>query len=117
MTGKEWAAFRLGHIGIITAVEVDTHHFKCNFPDSCLLEGCYIPAGEEDRLLKLEGEPWMTILSSQKLLPHKPHYFSGAQMISPHTPINVVRVVMAPDGGISRLRLWGHIRGSQSEMA
>ena len=84
VTGKEWATFRLGHVGIITAVEVDTHHFKCNFPDSCYLEGCFIPPGDEERLLKKEGEPWVTILPSQKLLPNKPHYFSGAQMIQPH---------------------------------
>jgi len=112
VTGKEWATFRLGHVGIITAVEVDTHHFKCNFPDSCYLEGCFIPPGDEERLLKKEGEPWVTILSSQKLLPNKPHYFSGAQMIQAHSPINACRLVMAPDGGISRLRLWGHIRAT-----
>ena len=48
------------------------------------LEGCFIPPGDEERLLKKEGEPWVTILPSQKLLPNKPHYFSGAQMIQPH---------------------------------
>ena len=111
VTGKEWAAFRLGHVGIVTAVEVDTHHFKCNFPDSCLLEGCYIGPGQsEDEILKMNGEPWVTILPNQILLPNKPHYFSGAEMIQSHSPVNVIRLVISPDGGISRLRIWGHIR-------
>lgn len=26
--GWEWAVFRLGHVGVIGSVEVDTHHFK-----------------------------------------------------------------------------------------
>jgi len=108
VVGKEWAAFRLGHIGVINAVEVDTHHFKCNFPDACLLEGCFIPEGEEEKILKMENEPWVTILPSQKLLPNKPHYFSGSTMIETHSPVNVIRLAITPDGGISRLRLWGH---------
>lgn len=115
MTGKEWACFRLGHSGIVTAVEVDTHHFKCNFPDYCLLEGCYALPGEEDKLMKSEGEPWKVILSHQKLLPHKPHYFSGTSIIHPHGTINLIRLVIAPDGGVSRLRVWGHARLPNNE--
>lgn len=117
VTGKEWACFRLGHPGIVTAVEVDTHHFKCNFPDFCLLEGCYAPPGEEEATMKIEGDPWKTILSNQKLLPNKPHYFSGANIIQPHGTINLIRLVMAPDGGISRLRVWGHIRTLNNEVS
>ncbi|XP_046445187.1 allantoicase-like [Daphnia pulex] len=115
VTGKEWACFRLGHSGIVTAVEVDTHHFKCNFPDYCLLEGCYAPPGEEEKIMKMEGEPWKTILSNQKLLPNKPHYFSGASIIHPHGTVNLIRLIMAPDGGISRLRVWGHIRSYNND--
>jgi len=109
VTGNEWAAFRLGHTGVINAVEVDTHHYKCNFPDACLLEGAFVPEGADlEKILKMEDEPWVMILPSQKLLPNKPHYFSGSTMIQSHSPVNVVRLVISPDGGISRLRLWGH---------
>lgn len=115
VTGKEWAVFRLGHPGTVTAVEVDTHHFKCNFPDHCLLEGCYAPPGEEEKIMAAEGEPWTTILSKQKLLPNKPHYFSGASLIQPHGKLNLIRLVIAPDGGISRLRVWGNIQRSTED--
>ena len=108
LTGKEWVAFRLGHTGVINAVEVDTLHFKCNYPDACKLEGCFIPEEEEEKILNSENGPWETILSNQKLMPNKPHFFSGPTMIQTHSPVNVVRLSIYPDGGISRLRLWGH---------
>ncbi|XP_006812168.2 allantoicase-like [Saccoglossus kowalevskii] len=37
--GKEWCVFRLGHPGIIKNIEIDTNHFKGNYPDSCYIEG------------------------------------------------------------------------------
>ena len=27
-TGKEWAVLALGHIGTISVIEIETHHFK-----------------------------------------------------------------------------------------
>ena len=65
--------------------------------------------GEEERLMNVEGEPWQKILPTQKLFPHKSHYFSGSSMILNHGPINLVRITISPDGGVSRLRLWGTI--------
>ncbi|KAL5016030.1 hypothetical protein ScPMuIL_005619 [Solemya velum] len=40
--GMDWCVFRLGHAGIISKIEIDTNHFKGNFPDSCKIEGEYI---------------------------------------------------------------------------
>lgn len=37
--GNEWAIFRLGCIGEINKVHIDTNHFKGNYPDSAKLEG------------------------------------------------------------------------------
>jgi len=33
--GNDWAILALGHAGVIKAIEVDTAHFKGNYPDSC----------------------------------------------------------------------------------
>jgi len=75
------------------------------------VEGCLAQAGEEEKLLKMEGEPWKTILSRQKLQPHKSHYFSGSDEIQgQQETINLIRFVIAPDGGVSRLRIWGNAR-------
>ncbi|MGH7673844.1 MAG: allantoicase, partial [Gemmatimonadales bacterium] len=41
--GHDWVALRLGHRGLIQTVEVDTTHFKGNYPESCRMEGCDEP--------------------------------------------------------------------------
>ncbi len=38
--GHDWCIVRLGAPGTIRRVEVDTSHFKGNFPESCSLEVC-----------------------------------------------------------------------------
>jgi len=37
--GGEWAIYKLGHPGQITNIEIDTNHFKGNFPYAFTLEG------------------------------------------------------------------------------
>ena len=37
--GGEWAIYRLGHPGRVENVEIDTKHFKGNYPHSFLLQG------------------------------------------------------------------------------
>ena len=37
--GYEWCAFKLGIPGFMKVIEVDTNHFKGNFPDSIAIEG------------------------------------------------------------------------------
>ena len=37
--GYEWCAFKLGFPGFMKVIEVDTNHFKGNFPDSIAIEG------------------------------------------------------------------------------
>ena len=39
--GHDWVILKLGVPGAIRRVEVDTAHFKGNFPDSCSLEACH----------------------------------------------------------------------------
>ncbi|HEY0082314.1 MAG TPA: allantoicase, partial [Pyrinomonadaceae bacterium] len=41
--GYDWAIIKLGARGQIHEVEVDTSHFKGNYPESCSLEGCDAP--------------------------------------------------------------------------
>ena len=39
----DWILVRLGARGTVGAIEVDTNHFKGNFPDRCSLEGIDAP--------------------------------------------------------------------------
>jgi allantoicase len=40
--GNDWCIIALGHLGIIKKVEVDTAHFKGNYPDRCSLQAAPI---------------------------------------------------------------------------
>ena len=75
--GKDWVVLKLGHVGIIRLVEVDTNHFKGNFPDSCMMYGTqYYSDNAEDDLLKDRGIEWKVVLPRVKLKAHTQHYFS-----------------------------------------
>ncbi|ROI33889.1 Allantoicase [Anabarilius grahami] len=109
--GCEWAILRLGHPGIISKIELDTNHFKGNFPDSCKIEACNVTPDEENDLILNQWHSdkipkWRILLPPQKLKAHHRHLFSGESVV--HCgPVTHVRLVIAPDGGVSRLRLWG----------
>src|SRR5688572_29187808 len=47
---KDWVIVRLAHEGVIDKVKIDTLHFKGNYPDSCLIEGCKISIDDEIKL-------------------------------------------------------------------
>ncbi len=104
---KDWVIVRLAHKGIIEKILVDTAHFKGNYPDSCLLEGCDIAYKEEGKLDSNAIE-WTTILPQSKLSADKEHFFEDE--IVNKGPFTHVRLSIFPDGGISRLRLWGRIK-------
>ena len=102
---RDWVIVRLAHRGIIDKIVIDTCHFKGNYPDSCLLEGCNILVKEEN---KFHGSDisWTTILSQKKLSADTIHEFESECK----EPFTHVRLSIFPDGGISRMRLWGRIK-------
>jgi len=102
--GYDWVILRLGAAGTIRRIEVDTNHFKGNYPDSCMIEGVHAP-GTAPEALADEFTPWVTILPQSKLSAHKRHFFRA--QIVPHEPVTHARLNIYPDGGVSRLRLWG----------
>jgi allantoicase len=101
--GHDWVVLRLATPGHIQRVEVDTNHFKGNYPESFSLEG----AAFEGRIHDFIDShiPWKTLLPRTKLGPHERHYFDSE--IVEGGPFSHVRLNIFPDGGISRLRLWG----------
>jgi allantoicase len=104
---RDWVIIRLAHKGIIEKILVDTAHFKGNYPDSCLIEGCTI-AYKEEINLDSQSIEWTTILPQTKLSADHEHLFE--EEIKNKGPFTHVRLSIFPDGGISRLRLWGRIR-------
>ncbi|KAM4633505.1 allantoicase isoform 3-T3 [Polymixia lowei] len=106
--GWEWAVFRLGHPGVISHIEIDTNHFKGNFPDSCRIEACTLTPEEEAQGIRnsWNSGKWQLLLPPQKLRPHHRHHYSGEELAL-RGAVSHMRLVIAPDGGVSRLRLSG----------
>lgn len=91
-------------------MEIDTNFFKGNYPDSFWLEGIYAP-GEEITVLNWNQYDWQPILPQTKLEAHKQHYYDTPQ--DKQGPWTHVRLSIAPDGGVSRLRLTGTLAKNQ----
>ncbi len=62
--GHDWAVLRLGAPGLLTRIEIDTNHFKGNYPESASLEGCLVAA---DGPAALASADWFEILPQTKL--------------------------------------------------
>ena len=97
--GSDWCVVKLGTAGKITRVEVDTSYFRGNYPESCSLEGGVSADGSSEAI------KWSELLALSKLQAHTQHRFSAE--IADLGPITHVRFNIFPDGGVSRLRLFG----------
>lgn len=103
--GNDWVILKLGATGVVGKIEVDTDHFKGNFPEKCSLEGCYLPGATCEALMHKKCE-WREILKPVSLNADTQHFFE--KEIKKTDPITHVRLNIFPDGGIARLRLWGN---------
>jgi allantoicase len=102
--GHDWAIVRLGGPGVVQRVEIDTNHFKGNFPESASIEGCFAPgAALETTALAT----WTELLPKTTLSAHRRHFF--AKELRRIGAISHVRLNIFPDGGVSRLRIHGTV--------
>jgi allantoicase len=103
--GHDWAVLRLGHAGEITRIEIDTSWFKGNFPESCSVEVAQCHLAQIEDFGSLD---WREILPKTKLQGHTRHVFEDEVKRAGRT--THARFNIFPDGGVSRLRLFGQIR-------
>lgn len=93
-SGHDWCLVRLGLPGAIRGVDVDTAFFEGNFPESCSLEAA---EGEEG--------PWFEILPRSPLRGDAHNLFpTGGNGCFTHVKLHIY-----PDGGVARLRVYGHV--------
>ena len=102
--GRDWILLQLGARGLATVVEIDTNHFKGNYPDRCSVEWIDAPDARITDLVA--SAQWSPLLPETKLGPHARHFFRE-ELARPSSPATHVRVNIFPDGGLSRVRLWG----------
>ena len=104
--GNDWCVIELGAPGTVERIEVDTAFFKGNYPDRCSLQAALVEGGT-DGSITTQAMFWRTLLPEQKLEMDAVHTFDSE--VAPIGPITHVRFNILPDGGVSRLRLWGRM--------
>ncbi|MFQ5744492.1 MAG: allantoicase [Acidobacteriota bacterium] len=121
--GHDWCIIKLGCRGLLESIEVDTSHFKGNYPDRCSLDvadidnthasassdtGTSVDATsstDEHRDPLTAAIRWQEVLPETKLQADKLQRFpvnSDDAGACTHVRFNIY-----PDGGVSRLRLYG----------
>lgn len=98
---RDWVVVKLATAGNIKKAVVDTCHFKGNYPDTCSIEAIQ---ADNDTIALDPNTAWQTILPQQKLAADAIHEFE----INSDSTYTHIRLNIFPDGGISRLRLWGN---------
>jgi len=105
--GNDWIIIALGHPGIVEKIEVDTAHFKGNYPDRCSIMAAHVENATDQSLIT-QSMFWETLLPPQKLQADHIHEF-GKKNLSQLGAVSHVRFNIHPDGGVSRVRIIGKI--------
>ncbi len=100
--GPDWVVVALATRGRIHRALVDTLHFRGNSPESCALDVCDADGRSVESLAESD---WHEILPRTKLLAHTQHELEDELLA--HASATHVRLRIWPDGGVSRLRLFG----------
>ena len=98
--GYDYLIIRLGKVGRISKVNIDTTYFNGNQPSSASMQACYYKKNIPSKKVK-----WKTILNKKKIKPNTHNIFSVQnRSVFTHVKLNIF-----PDGGVARLRLFGKI--------
>jgi len=101
--GNDWVIVALAQAGVIERAEIDTAHFKGNYPDRAVLDAGVFESSDD---AVKPSHKWQPLMLEEKLKMDQQHYFESLQSIG---EITHVRMSIFPDGGVSRLRLFGRV--------
>jgi allantoicase len=102
--GYDWVLLRLGAPGRVETVEIDTAHFKGNFPHQVSIHAVGL-GPDADGDLRSESLYWPLLLEPQYLQADRIASFSAE--LRDVGVVSHVRVNIHPDGGLSRVRFLG----------
>ncbi|CAM9324127.1 unnamed protein product, partial [Hapterophycus canaliculatus] len=107
--GSDWAVLRLGVVGEVDRLVVDTNHFKGNFPESVSVEACLAPDAPDSAFSDGGSSmAWRSLLQRHKTGANREHVFELAKgEIESPGPVSHIKLSMMPDGGVMRLRAFG----------
>ena len=103
----DWLIIKCAAPGKINKIQIDTHHFKGNYPDKCSLQAAYIDSKISNRSIINSSKKWKLLLNKVKLSANKKHNFQNKLM--KNKKINYIKINIFPDGGISRIRAFGKV--------
>jgi allantoicase len=101
----DWVIVKLGAVGAIEKVVVDTAHFRGNFPrevavEALSWEGEGIPEGDDKN--------WVRIVEPSRCKADLEHTFEGQDLKGVEGKwFTHAKIVIIPDGGVKRFRVFG----------
>ena len=103
----DWLILKCATAGKINNIQIDTHHFKGNYPDKCSIQAAFINKKISSKAIVNKSKKWKLLLNKVKLHAHKKHNFKNNLMKS--EKVNYIKINIFPDGGISRIRAFGKV--------
>lgn len=103
--GHDWIIIKLATQGLIKRIEIDTAHFKGNYPDQASVQVSNFDKGNDIEEVINDSENWKFILNKSKLQPDNIHNYEIDNKST--EGITHVRLNIYPDGGVSRFRIFG----------
>ncbi len=104
--GNDWVILALGHPGTVERVEIDTAHFKGNYPDRASLQVANTITTDLGEL-QAESVNWPMLLPQTKIGMDQQHFFD--KELADAGVVSHLRLSIFPDGGVSRLRIIGRL--------
>ena len=101
----DWLIIKCATTGKINKIQIDTHHFKGNYPDKCSLQAAYLNSKIPSKTIVDRSKKWKLLLNKVKLHAHKKHNFQNK--LIKNKKVNYIKINIFPDGGISRIRVFG----------
>ena len=103
--GHDWIIIKLATEGLIKQIEIDTAHFKGNYPDQASVQVSNFDEGKNLEEIINDSQNWSYILNKTKLQADNIHNYEIDNKST--EGITYVRLNIYPDGGVSRLRVFG----------
>jgi allantoicase len=117
----DWSVLKLGMGGCnetgVSRIILDTKHFKGNFPESVKIDACDASSTDISDDMVCAATPemddirvsWFPLLHRSRMGPDREHVFDrdSCELVNTDQKVTHVRVSIYPDGGLSRVRIYG----------
>ena len=103
--GYDWVILKLGVKGLINYFEISTHHFKGNYPLHFSIQASLYSNNRDIKKIVQGSLKWKVLIKDVKLKPNNTLNIKNNNKFN--QSINLIKLNIYPDGGISRFRVFG----------